>query len=83
MTLDYTNLLPPSALADPTGAAAGLPGAALLRINFVPGLRQRLNWRGMRECPRFPDSLTARVAGRQSSATFSAGGKRPGRGAPV
>ena len=62
--LTYERLLPPVALADPGRAAALLPLSALLRINFVPGLRQRLNWRGMRECPHFPDSLTARVAGR-------------------
>ncbi len=64
MPLDFDKLLPPATLSDPGRAAAALPGAALLRINFVPGLRQRLNWRGMRECPRFPESLTARVAGR-------------------
>ncbi len=61
--LNFERLLPPAALADPGRAAAMLPLSALLRINFVPGLRQRLNWRGMRECPHFPDSLTARVAG--------------------
>ncbi len=61
MNLD--RLLPPAVLATPEEAAAAIPAAALLRVNFVPGLRQRLGWRGMRQCTRDPGSLTARVAG--------------------
>lgn len=63
MTLNFERLLPPAMLARPDQAAATLPGAALLRVNFVPGVRQRLGWRGMRECPHHVDGLTARVAG--------------------
>ncbi|MBE0529717.1 MAG: GTP-binding protein [Rhodospirillales bacterium] len=63
MPLNFERLLPPAVLAQPDLAAAALPGAAMLRVNFVPGLRQRLGWRGMRECPHHAGGLTARVAG--------------------
>ena len=63
MGLAFETLLPPGTLARPAEAASALPGAAMLRVNFIPGVRQRLGWRGMRECPHHPDSLTARIEG--------------------
>ncbi|MCG8509771.1 MAG: GTP-binding protein [Rhodospirillales bacterium] len=64
MSLDFEKLLPPGTLARPADAASALPGAAMLRVNFIPGVRQRLGWRGMRECPHHPASLTARIEGK-------------------
>lgn len=58
---DLNKLLPPTCAADPALAAYHLPRAAMMRVNFVPGVRQRLGWRGMRSCPQAPMSLTARI----------------------
>ncbi len=63
MSLPFETLLPPSTLSRPAEAASILPSAAMMRVNFIPGVRQRLGWRGMRECPNHIHSLTARVAG--------------------
>jgi G3E family GTPase len=63
MRCDLSSILPPSTLEDPARTAASLPGAALLRVNFIPGVRQHLGWRGMHECACDPGSLTTRIAG--------------------
>lgn len=44
-------ILPPDLLSDTTEATAKLLPAILLRANFIPGVRQRLGWRGIKECP--------------------------------
>lgn len=56
-----SKLLPPSCATDAALAASQLPRATMMRVNFIPGVRQRLGWRGMRACPRAPMSLTARI----------------------
>ena len=61
--IDLSKLLPPACASDPSLAASQLPRAAMMRINFIPGVRQRLGWRGMRSCPQAPMSLTARTEG--------------------
>ncbi|WP_180981050.1 CobW family GTP-binding protein [Pseudovibrio exalbescens] len=62
--IDLTRLLPPGYARDPATAAGQLPRAAMMRINFIPGVRQRLGWRGMRACPQAPMGLTARIEDR-------------------
>ncbi|MEE4255391.1 MAG: GTP-binding protein, partial [Desulfuromusa sp.] len=44
-------ILPPTVLADAEQVATKLLPAVLLRANFIPGVRQRLGWRGIKECP--------------------------------
>jgi len=56
-------LLPPTLLADDLKAAADLPRAVMMRANFIPGVRQRLGWRGIREC--MTGGLTLKIAGQQ------------------
>ena len=58
-------LLPPAVLADCRRAAEELPRAVLMRINFIPGVRQRLGWRGVRECTAGRGGLTVRIAGHE------------------
>ncbi len=57
----YT-LLPPTVLADPVQTATELPRAVLMRVNFIPGVRQRLGWRGVRECTATSGGLTLKIA---------------------
>lgn len=54
-------LLPPAVLQDPAKAAAELPRAVLMRTNFIPGIRQRLGWRGIRSCNSDPYALTMKI----------------------
>ncbi|MDX2479054.1 MAG: GTP-binding protein [Desulfuromusa sp.] len=44
-------ILPPAVLADAEQVAIKLLPAVMLRANFIPGVRQRLGWRGVKECP--------------------------------
>lgn len=44
-------ILPPAVLADPKLVAIKLLPVVMLRANFIPGVRQRLGWRGVKECP--------------------------------
>ncbi|MFO7812900.1 MAG: GTP-binding protein, partial [Pelovirga sp.] len=44
-------ILPPAVLADAQQATTRLLPAVMLRSNFIPGVRQRLGWRGVKECP--------------------------------
>ncbi len=54
-------LLPPSILSDGAETATHLWHAVLTRTNFIPGVRHRLGWRGMRECAAGPAGFTLRV----------------------
>ncbi len=44
-------ILPPAVLADAKLVATKLLPVVMLRANFIPGVRQRLGWRGVKECP--------------------------------
>ncbi|WP_321369307.1 CobW family GTP-binding protein [uncultured Desulfuromusa sp.] len=46
-----STILPPAVLADAQQVAMKLLPVILLRSNFIPGVRQRLGWRGVKECP--------------------------------
>ncbi|SDR06310.1 CobW family GTP-binding protein [Pseudovibrio sp. Tun.PSC04-5.I4] len=61
MLQNLQTLLPPSSLERPSLASSILPSAAMMRVNFIPGVRQRLGWRGMRECPKHRTCLTAKI----------------------
>jgi G3E family GTPase len=63
MTLTLNTLLPPALLGDPIQAAAELPRALMTRANFIPGVRHRLGWRGVRDCAKGQGGLTVRVTG--------------------
>lgn len=56
-------LLPPTLLDDPVQAARELPRALITRSNFIPGVRHRLGWRGVRDCAKGKGGLTAKVTG--------------------
>nr|WP_257098978.1 CobW family GTP-binding protein [Pseudovibrio flavus] len=58
-------LLPPSTLNNPRLTVETLPSSAMMRVNFIPGVRQRLGWAGMRECPHFRGALTAKLTERR------------------
>jgi len=60
--IDFATLLPPAVTADPQLTALELPRAVLMRVNFIPGVRQRLGWRGVKECSGNPGALTLKVA---------------------
>ncbi|MBG0788934.1 MAG: GTP-binding protein [Desulfovibrionaceae bacterium] len=57
-------LLPPALLDDPVQAATELPRALITRANFIPGVRHRLGWRGVRDCAKGQGGLTAKITGR-------------------
>ncbi|SHJ44022.1 GTPase, G3E family [Malonomonas rubra DSM 5091] len=59
--IDFSALLPPAVTADPQLTALELPRAVLMRVNFIPGVRQRLGWRGVKECTGNPGALTLKV----------------------
>ncbi|BBD07732.1 CobW family GTP-binding protein [Desulfovibrio ferrophilus] len=64
MQTKLQTLLPPAVLEDPEVAAAELPRALMARTNFIPGVRHRLGWRGMRDCSATQNGLTVRVTGK-------------------
>ena len=64
MNAELEQLLPPAVLENVERTAAELPWAVLMRVNFIPGVRQRLGWRGLRQCSLTSGGLTAKVAGR-------------------
>ncbi|WP_157967798.1 CobW family GTP-binding protein [Cohaesibacter intestini] len=61
--IELSKLLPPHCQTEPSFAASHLPRATMMRVNFIPGVRQRLGWRGMRACPQAPMSQTAKIDG--------------------
>lgn len=63
MLIQLHTILPPAVLADTEGTAEKLLPAALMRVNFIPGVRQRLGWRGVKECQ--PEGLSAKIAGQE------------------
>ncbi|AMK12047.1 CobW family GTP-binding protein [Pseudodesulfovibrio indicus] len=63
MPLTLNTLLPPALLDNPTQAAAELPRALMTRANFIPGVRHRLGWRGVRDCAKGRGGLTVRITG--------------------
>ena len=56
-------LIPPATLTMPDIAAAKLLTSVLMRVNFIPGVRQRLGWRGIKECP--DDGISLKIEGQQ------------------
>lgn len=60
--IDLTTLLPPAVTENPQLTALELPRAVLMRVNFIPGVRQRLGWRGVKECTGNPGALTLKIA---------------------
>ncbi|NDV18675.1 hypothetical protein GO013_04480 [Pseudodesulfovibrio sp. JC047] len=56
-------LLPPAMQANPARAAQELPRALMTRTNFIPGVRHRLGWRGVRDCAKGQGGLTVRITG--------------------
>ncbi len=62
MPPSLSSLLPPTLLEKPAQAAAELPRALMTRSNFIPGVRHRLGWRGVRDCAKGHGGLTVRVA---------------------
>jgi G3E family GTPase len=63
MRTALARLLPPSLLSDSGATAAALWRAVLWRTNFIPGIRHRLGWRGLRGCAAGSEGVTARVEG--------------------
>ena len=63
MPLTMNTLLPPALLENPVQVAVELPRALMTRTNFIPGVRHRLGWRGMRNCAKGKNALTVRVTG--------------------
>ncbi len=61
MPFTMNTLLPPALLKDPIQAATELPRALMTRANFIPGVRHRLGWRGVRDCSKGQSGLTVRV----------------------
>ncbi len=55
------SILPPAVLAHSEATAAQLMLAILMRVNFIPGVRQRLGWRGVKECPS--EGASVKIAG--------------------
>ena len=54
-------LIPPAMLTTPDVAASRLLTAVLMRVNFIPGVRQRLGWRGVKESP--DNGISLKIAG--------------------
>ena len=63
MSVSLDTLLPPALRENPAHAAAELPRALMTRANFIPGVRHRLGWRGVRDCAKGRDGLTVRITG--------------------
>ncbi len=63
MALSLNTLLPPALLENPVLAAAELPRALMTRVNFIPGVRHRLGWRGVRACVKGRGGVTVRITG--------------------
>ena len=61
MPVFFDTLLPPSLREKPAQAAAEIPRALMTRANFIPGVRHRLGWRGVRDCAKGRGGLTVRV----------------------
>ncbi|QIZ75672.1 CobW family GTP-binding protein [Ferrimonas lipolytica] len=47
--MPLSTLFPPSVMSDPERLKQSLITTCLMRVNFVPGVRQAIGWRGMRE----------------------------------
>lgn len=62
-------ILPPAFLADAGKAATKLLPAILLRANFIPGVRQRLGWRGVKECP--DEGFSVKISGKEGVYGFN------------
>jgi G3E family GTPase len=63
MAFSLNTLLPPALLENPVLAATELPRALMTRVNFIPGVRHRLGWRGVRDCAKGKGGLTVRITG--------------------
>ena len=63
MAFSLNTLLPPALLENPVLAAQELPRALMTRVNFIPGVRHRLGWRGVRDCAKGRGGLTVRITG--------------------
>ncbi len=54
-------LLPPVITRDARLTAVELPRAVLMRVNFIPGVRQQLGWRGVKECLEPVGALSVKI----------------------
>ena len=54
-------LLPPVITRDARLTAVDLPRAVLMRVNFIPGVRQQLGWRGVKECLEPVGALSVKI----------------------
>ena len=54
-------LLPPVITSDASLTAVELPRAVLMRVNYIPGVRQQLGWRGVKECLEPVGSLSVKI----------------------
>jgi len=63
MLKQLDRLIPPAILISPEIAAAKLLTSVLMRVNFIPGVRQRLGWRGVKECP--DNGISLKIAGQK------------------
>ena len=63
MAFSLNTLLPPALRENPVLAATELPRALMTRANFIPGVRHRLGWRGVRDCAKGKGGLTVRITG--------------------
>lgn len=72
MLRQLSSILPPAVLADAEITAAKLLPALLMRTNFIPGVRQRLGWRGVKECPT--EGVSVKIAGKEGIYGFSLAG---------
>lgn len=61
MTAIPEHLCPPGALDDANRAASELMKAFIVRSNFIPGLRHRLGWRGIKDCFHDVVAWTAKI----------------------
>ncbi|WP_319469806.1 GTP-binding protein [uncultured Pseudodesulfovibrio sp.] len=63
MSIALKTLLPPALTHDPALVATELPRALMTRANFIPGVRHRLGWRGVRDCAKGKGGLTVKITG--------------------
>ncbi len=55
------HICPPGSLSDARRAAPELMKAFIIRSNFIPGLRHRLGWRGIKDCFHDVEAWTAKI----------------------
>jgi len=78
MSRRLSTILPPAILADAEQVAMKLLPAVMLRANFIPGVRQRLGWRGIKECPN--DGFSVKIAEQEGAFGLNLAGATQQRG---